>query len=416
MKKVLFIIYIIFSIVSIASAHLDTLKANGNNDKLKVFVDCRRCDMDFVRTQINYVNYVIDRTDADIHILITEQKTGSSGRQYTLSFFGLKNFAGINDTINYYTRQYDTSDDIRKKMVQYLDLGLVRYISHTPLADNVSIKYDVEFNKMIPEDKWNSWVFRVSLRGSFNGQEVNNSSYINLSLKADRITEEWKIRLRLSARYNEYNYSYENSSYSSYSRGQNASAFIAKSMTNHWSLGASAGAWASTYSNIMSGFYGSPTVEYNVFPYSESTFHELRMQYRLGGKTMQYYEQTIYDKFDDTLFQEALEVVLAIKQPWGRVESSIEGSHYFHDFTKNQLRFNAELSLRLFKGFSLDLSGGYSMIHDQLTLPKRDVTQEELLLARRQLATQFRYWASIGFGYTFGSIYNNVVNPRFGNW
>jgi len=343
------------------------------------------------------------------------QRTGSSGRQYTLTFLGLNDFAGTNDTIYYYTRQYDTSDDIRKKMVQYLDLGLVRYISHTPLADNFSIKYNTDFEQMIPEDRWNSWVFRVSLRGSFNGQEVNNSSYINLNLRADRITEEWKIRLRLGARYSEYNYSYENSSYSSYSREQNASAFVGKSLTNHWSLGASAGAWTSTYSNIMNGLWASPTVEFNVFPYSESTFHELRMQYRMGAKTVQYYEQTIYDKFDDTLFQEAVEVVLAIKQPWGRVESSVGGSHYFHDFSKNQLQFNTELSLRLFKGFSLDVSGGYSMIHDQLALPKRDVTQEELLLARRQLATQFRYWASIGFGYTFGSIFNNVVNPRFGN-
>ena len=415
MKKMIFGIYLIFSIVSLANASLDTLQTDKNANKLNVFIDCRRCDMDFVRTQISYVNYVIDRMDADIHILITEQRTGSSGRQYTLTFIGLKNFTGINDTIRYYTRQYDTSDDIRKKMVQYLDLGLVRYISHTPLADNVKIKYDLEFDKMVPEDKWNSWVFRTSIRGSFNGQEVNNSSYLFLIVKADRITEEWKIRLRMSASYSEYNYSYENTAYSSYSRGQNANAFVGKSMTDHWSLGASVGAWASTYSNVMSGLYASPTVEYNLFPYSQSTFHELRIQYRLGAKTVKYYEQTIYDKFSDTLFQEALQVVLAIKQPWGRVEGSVTGSNYFHDFSKNQLQFNTGLSLRLFKGFSLDLSGGYSMIHDQLALPKRDVTQEELLLARRQLATQYRYWASVGFGYTFGSIFNNVVNPRFGN-
>lgn len=416
MKQVFFIIYIIFSITSLVNASQDTLQVKHGNEeeKLNVFMDCRRCDIDFIRTQVNYVNYVIDRKDADIHVLVTKQRTGSSGREYTLTFLGLNKFAGINDTINYYTMQYDTFDDIRKKMVQYLDLGLVRYISHTSLADNVRIKYSLNFEKLEPEDKWDNWVFRTNLRGSFNGQEANNSSFINLSLRADRITEEWKIRLSLSARYNEYNYSYEDDSHSSYSRGQNANAFVAKSMTNHWSIGASFGLHSSTYSNIMAGFYASPTVEYNVFPYSESTFHELRLQYRVGLNSVKYYEQTVYDKFEDTLYKQALEVVLEIKKPWGTVESSIEGSHYFFDFSKNQLRLYAELSLRVFKGFSLDLSGGYSMIHDQLGLPKRDVTQEELLLARRQLATQFRYWASVGFGYTFGSIYNNIVNPRFG--
>jgi hypothetical protein len=54
------------------------------------------------------------------------------------------------------------------------------------------------------------------------------------------------------------------------------------------------------------------------------------------------------------------------------------------------------------------------MIHDQLSLPKEDIATEEILLQRKQLATQYQYWASIGFSYTFGSIYNNIVNPRFG--
>jgi len=38
---------------------------------------------------------------------------------------------------------------------------------------------------------------------------------------------------------------------------------------------------------------------------------------------------------------------------------------------------------------------------------------EEILLRRRELETSYYYYFSIGLSYTFGSIYNNVVNPRF---
>ncbi len=42
------------------------------------------------------------------------------------------------------------------------------------------------------------------------------------------------------------------------------------------------------------------------------------------------------------------------------------------------------------------------------------VTDEDILLRRRELATSFRYFMSMGFSYTFGSRFANVVNPRFG--
>jgi hypothetical protein len=39
---------------------------------------------------------------------------------------------------------------------------------------------------------------------------------------------------------------------------------------------------------------------------------------------------------------------------------------------------------------------------------------EDILLMRKQLATSFEYYFYVGLSYTFGSIYSNVVNPRFG--
>ncbi len=36
------------------------------------------------------------------------------------------------------------------------------------------------------------------------------------------------------------------------------------------------------------------------------------------------------------------------------------------------------------------------------------------LLRQRQLLTGYQYFFNFGFGYSFGSIFNNIVNPRFG--
>ncbi|MDA0334911.1 MAG: hypothetical protein O2782_07090 [bacterium] len=51
-------------------------------------------------------------------------------------------------------------------------------------------------------------------------------------------------------------------------------------------------------------------------------------------------------------------------------------------------------------------------INDQLSLAVGGATLEEVLLRRRELATDYKVWSRAGLSYTFGSIYNNVVNTR----
>ena len=146
-----------------------------------------------------------------------------------------------------------------------------------------------------------------------------------------------------------------------------------------------------------------------------STRRELRFLYRLNFTYIEYLKETIYYKTKEILFEENLTATLEIKERWGSVQSTLESSHYFHDFSKNQIRLSCNLNLRLFKGLSIDLRGSYSFIHDQLSLEKGELSEEDILLRRKQLATNHRYSFNIGFRYQFGSIYSNVVNPRFGS-
>ena len=189
-----------------------------------------------------------------------------------------------------------------------------------------------------------------------------------------------------------------------------------KSINDHWSYGGGISAQASTYNNMDLALEVMPGIEYNLFPYSESTRKQLRILYQAGYEYADYIDTTIYDKTREHLWLHELSIAYRIIQKWGTIDVDLGYSNYFHDWSKNNIDFGGEISLRIAKGLSLNLYGSYSIIHDQLSLVKGGVSPEEILLQIKQLETQYSYYLSIGVSYTFGSIYNNVVNPRFGTW
>ncbi|MBN1894206.1 hypothetical protein JW906_06910 [bacterium] len=389
----------------------------------RIYLDCDHdfCDMNFIRREIDFVDYVIDRKEADIHILVTRRQTGSGGREVAMAFIGRNGFAALSDTLVYSTSFDDTWDMQRERMVQYLKLGLVPFINRTPLAGTLDVSYNNNGNVRKQKDKWNNWIFRTRLRGWIDGEKMQKSSSVNASLSADHVTEAWKIRLSASGRTYENRSTVQDSVYAggdttyvSSSENRSFNGLAVRSLSDHWSAGLSVFVYRSTYENIRISYGLSPAVEYDIFPYSESTRRELRLIYRLGARTNDYEEITIYDRLSEMLLSEEIEATLELRQPWGDLETSVSVSHYFRDLSKYRINFWAECSVRLFKGFSVSAYGHFSRIHDQLSLVKGGSDLVEILLRRRQLATQYSYYFSLGFEYAFGSLFNNVVNPRFG--
>lgn len=390
-----------------------------NNEELKknapsVFIDCRRCDRDYFRTEITFVNYVRDGLEADIHLLITEQRTGGGGQEYTMTFIGREKFAGIEHTLTYVSRSTDMRDEIRQGMVRIIERGLFPFIMKTPLAEYIFLDFRQELKPTAVEDKWNFWVFSISLDGELEAESQWSSRAIEANFSANRITPDMKIRLGISGEFDESKYDYEDETIISKSDEKNFSGLAVKSLSEHWSLGSWVQASSSTYSNLDSLFSFTPAIEYNFFPYSESTRRQLRFLYKAGWNRANYGEVTVYDKMSENLWNESLTITLEIREPWGSASTSLEGSHYFHDFQKNRLQLWGFLSFRIFRGFSVDVRGGYERIHDQLSLPKGEASLDEILLRRKELATEYEYSLSVGFRYTFGSVFSNVVNPRFG--
>lgn len=382
---------------------------------VRIFLDGSNRDHNYIKTEIPFVNYVRDRKQAQAHVLITNQETGSGGREYTITFLGQNEFANSNDTLKYVSKQTDTRDMVRSGLVRTLKMGLLPYVAKTPLADFISIRYRQDDKPVMVVDRWNNWVFGFDFETDMRGQESDKRTQFEGSITVDRVTPDWKISLFLNSEYRENKYDYEDYNYTSISRRKRFRGLVVKSLTDHWSIGVNGSASSSTYDNNKLSLYAAPAIEYNIFPYQESTHREFRINYRVGLRNASYNEETIYSKMEEMLFNENLSGTFEIKEKWGSISTTLAGSHYFHDVSKNRVELFSWLSLRLFEGFSLRLHGRASMIHDQLSLEKEGATEEEILLQRKQLATQYNYSFSIGFRYAFGSIYSNIVNPRFGN-
>jgi len=387
----------------------DTLR----KDALNVFMEAR----DYVRKEIPYINYVRDIKDADVYIISTIQPTGSGGYEWTYYLVGQHAFAGKGDTISFTTAPDETQDGRRQKDIATLKMGLMPYVAKTPLAKYINISFTEPLSETVSTDKWDSWVFSPSVRASFSGEKSYKSSLLRAGIDANRITEDWKINMALSYFYYKERFEIEEEIISSDRNSSNFNSLVVKSISDHWSVGGSLNLRASSYNNLDFKLELMPGIEYDLFPYSESTRRQLRFLYKIGYSFVNYTDTTIYDKMEEHLWLHSLDIAYQVVQKWGTIDVNVGYSNYLHDWSKNHLMFGGYISLRIAKGLNVNISGEYAIVHDQLGLLKGGVSTEEVLLRRRELETQYFYYGSVGFSYTFGSIYNNVVNPRFGdNW
>jgi hypothetical protein len=138
------------------------------------------------------------------------------------------------------------------------------------------------------------------------------------------------------------------------------------------------------------------------------------VQYTVGVDKYNYTEETIYGKTSEEHIDHRLRTSFSMRQPWGSSFASATFNQFLTKPDKYSINAFGELSVRLFKGFSFNIFGEASRTRDQLYLPRGEATTEEILVRQRQLETGYSYYLSFGISYQFGSIFNNVVNPRFG--
>ncbi len=412
---------------------LSSAQNHSSLNRLKVFIDCKawNCPFDYIRSEINFVDYVNDRYAANVFILLTSSTTGGGGQEYNIYFEGLEDFKSLNDTLTYVRTAVETDDEDRKKMVQVLKLGLVRYLAKTSMGSRMLISMSADTNSKesqqtsVKKDKWNAWVFNTGLNGNFSGNDNYGSSYIRTQLNASRVTE--KLKLKFSTNYstdkNKYIYNdydtttgeiISSTTTKSTIKRSNVNGTVAMSINSHWSAGLFSNYLTSTFSNIKRSMSLKPALEYSIYPYKAFNTKYMGFLYKIGPLYNAYEDTSWRNKNKEWLLQQNLSFDMNFTQKWGSVSGSLYWANYFFDWRWNNYGFFGQGQFRIVKGLNFNFFGGFSIIHDQVELPKDNATQTQVLIRQRILRNTSEYFVGMGLSYRFGSIFNNVVNPRLG--
>lgn len=385
---------------------------------LKAFLDCQRCFQEFLRAEVTFVDYVRERSEADVHVLISTVETGSGGREYTMAFIGLQALAGREHTLRTVTASTDSDDTIRRQLANALRLGLLTQVAAERVPSHLGISVELEPSGSAPtrqHDKWNHWVFSVRGAASFEGEESSRQTQLGASVSADRITPTWKVTLGADVDHETEEFDLDEDDPVKVSRRErDLDWLVARALGEHWSVGGIGEVSSSTFDNITLSVAAAPAVEYNVFPYSAYTRRQLRALYAIGLEGRRYREPTLFGKTSETLPTHALSLTFEQRERWGSLEARTEWSQFLHDPDKSRFEVDAEVALRVTRGLSVGMELSASRIRDQLSLPARGASPEEVLLRIRRLRTGYEYNVGVSVTYAFGSIFSSVINPRFG--
>ena len=394
-------------------------------DKLKVFIDCSntRCDIRFIRTEINLVDFMLDRIASDVHILVTEQRTGSGGSKYQLIFFGQNRFNNMQDTLQFNTDPNVTEFEQRDLLIKYMKLGLAPYVAKTSAAKDAIISFKrtekvTDKKDSIIKDPWNYWVYKVGLNGNLSKDEVYKNSSLSVRLSVNRVTEELKTGFELRNGKNQTIFKIDDGNGNIEkiiikNNDYNFQHYLVKSLGAHWSYGYEAALSRSTFSNNKNRAILTTGIEYAIFPYKEVNTKFFTVSYSVDIRRNSYFDTTLYDKTKETLIGQGVESNFAFNQKWGTVSFGAKYHNYFHNWKLYKIGFNSQVDIRVTGGLSFNIYTSAELTRDQIFLPKGGPTPQEVLTRRRQLASGYNFYTFFGINYRFGSKLNNFVNPRF---
>ncbi len=407
----LFVLFLFLSQTIYSQTHAPTTELNNIN----VYLDCQYCDNGYIKQNVNNVVFVRDAKQADVHVLFMSQASGGGGTSEKIQFIGLGIYKVFSDILTYATTVDMSESNKRELRLKYLELGLIRYrIEAGQLEDiKLEISQSAGTENVVPNDPWNSWVFSMNANGSFNGQETSNTVNLSGGGAAKRITEESKFLVSGGFRQNRTFYNYNGIKTTSMRRSSWGNIQEVISMNDHWSLGFFGNAGNSIFSNYQLYLVGKTGIEYDLFEYSESFNKQAIVAYNLGARYNNYYDTTVFNQVEDKLVFQELAVGGKVKQNWGNLSSTVTYQNYLHDFSLNSVSLWLNLKVRLFKGFSWRVNGSFKIRKNQVNIARQSASIEDVLLQQQELGTGYSYWMNTGINYSFGSMYNSVVNPRF---
>lgn len=420
----------IFVVITLFSVNkLSSQNQRPQAKEINLYINCQAyCDIDYIKTEIKSVNYVLDRFEANVHLLIISEGTGS-GQKINMFFEGQKEFFGINDTLTYFVLDTETSDIMRQKMVSMLKIGLFRYFTFTPMLSELEIKLPdhdtIKKTDNLDIDKWKSWIFNIGTGGNISKDDYQSSKSIRNSFSFYKTTEDIKISSYNSMVVSQAKWIYDDEVIIVNRNRGYSSNQIVFSLGPHFSAGGNVSTGYDQYNNYKMYLKIIPAIEYDFFPYKESVKKLLTFNYSVGPAYSKYNDTSYYNISDsEWLFEQNLSANATITQKWGNIYLSGGWNTFLNNFVLegkkipgmdiNSFWIYESFDIQILKGLSISLSSSFSYTKGVIpNIPKKDFTKDDLITNSRVYPTSKNLYFYWGVNYRFGSKSSNVVNPRF---
>ena len=386
----------------------------------RLYLSCSlECFEDYLRQKLSHFDFVRDPHLATLTLVVVRQPAGNGGERFTAKIarhIRLTEFE-TRAQRSFLAPPGAPPHSSRERLAQVL-LGLLyRELAETPDAEAFVLELPPRDGPALSGliDPWDYWVFAPELRGGGEGGSGFYYAELAAALTIRRITDDSKFRLRGSYGRDLTGFKLEDGTRV---RGDvykwEARGIYAHSVRRHGALGLVSTARASEYENLEFHLHGGPMAEINAFPYADNATRQLRFAYQIGPWVNWYFEPNLAGLRREIRPYNALSLITDVNQPWGSVQWIGQVNVLLDDPRLYRVSAGAVLSLRLFEGLAITFEGEAAYVRDMINVRGRPVTDLELLLWTAQQPTRYQWELEFALTYTFGSVHNTVVNPRFG--
>lgn len=383
----------------------------------RVYIECDACDRDYLQQEMTFVSLVRDRLLANVSVLVTSLDAASGGRVFSVQVLTVNNPAPAGDTLTVSIRPDATSIEERQAIVRTIKVALLPFVISVLTPEHFTIQYEpppTARTNARRNDPWNQWVFRLGASGSMAADDNYTSRSGEGSASASRITNALKVELSARGSVNRETFRLEDDKrVVSVRQNWSVRSLVVHSIGDHLSAGTRASIASSMFQNTRRDIRLQGAIEYDYYSYRDATQRQLIARYSIGLRSATYVDTTVYGRIAESRPIHDFTVASDIRQPWGNIYGSAVWSQYLHDRRRNRLSIFGGVDYRIVAGLNTNFSVNYARIRDQLNIPGSNLTDQERLLQLRELQSGYSFSTYVGLSYTFGSVFNSVVNPRF---
>lgn len=377
------------------------------------------CFDSYLRQELSHFDFVRDPHLAAFTLVVVRQPAGNGGERFTAKLTRkLPN--GVFETVSqrsFVAPPGAPPHSSRERLAQLFLRLLFAELANTAEGDAFALHLPPRDGTSLSSliDPWNYWVFTPELKGTGEGGSGYYFAELLAALTVRRITDDSKFRIRGGYGRNLTGYKLEDGSRV---RGDvylwDVRVLYAHSVGRHGALGMIGSTGGSEYENYAFHVHGGPSAEINVFPYADNATRQLRFAYQIGAWANWYADPNRSGDERELRPYNALSMITDVNQPWGSIQWINQLNFFLDDPRQYRASVGGIVTLRLFQGFAISFEGEAAYVRDMINARGRPVTDRELLLWTVQQPTRYQWELEFAFTYTFGSVHNTIVNPRFG--